>query len=36
MQDVFQVFLLDPYHEEGACQPLPMTIQLDGEEEFEG
>ncbi len=35
MHDVFHVSLLKPYHEEGACQPPPITILLDGEEEFE-
>ena len=35
MRDVFHVSLLKPYHEEGAYQPPPVTILLDGEEEFE-
>ena len=35
IHDVFHVSLLRPYHEDGAYQPPPVTILLDGEEEFE-
>ena len=35
MHDVFHVSLLKPYHEDGTYQPPPVTILLDGEEEFE-
>ena len=35
MHDVFHVSLLKPYHEDGTHQPPPVTILLDGEQEFE-
>ncbi len=35
IHDVFHISLLRPYHEDGAYQPPPVTILLDGEEEFE-
>ena len=35
MHDVFHVSLLKPYHQTGTYQPPPITIMLDGEEEFE-
>ena len=35
MHDVFHVSLLKPYHQTGTYQPPPITILLDGEEEFE-
>ena len=35
MHDVFHVSLLKPYHEDGTHQPSPVTIRLDGEQEFE-
>ena len=35
MHDVFHVSLLKAYHETGSYQPPPVTILLDGEEEFE-
>ncbi len=34
IHDVFHISLLRPYHEDGAYQPPPVTILLDGEEEF--
>ena len=35
MHDVFHVSLLKAYHQTGNYQPPPVTILLDGEEEFE-
>ena len=35
MHDVFHVSLLRLYHEDGTHQPPPVTILLDGEQEFE-
>ena len=35
MHDVFHVSLLKAYSQAGNYQPPPVTIMLDGEEEFE-
>jgi hypothetical protein len=35
MHDVFHVSLLKPYHTDGTVQPPPVTVMLDGEQEFE-
>ncbi len=35
MHDVFHVSLLKPYNQEGTYLPPPVTILLEGEEEFE-
>ncbi len=34
MHDVFHVSLLKPYNQEGTYLPPPVTILLEGKEEF--
>ena len=35
IHDVFHVSLLEPYRSDGRCQPPPVTLFLDGDEQFE-
>ena len=35
IHDVFHVLLFEPYRSDGRCQPPPVTLFLDGDEQYE-